>query len=211
MHDMPTNDRQLSVSDIGQLENADEVARFFAGLGYTIDDRIAIPDYSAIGLGSEDLRQQIHKIELIGRDPEDGDIVIYLLEVRSITARLRHEIARRFRDRPESALLVLTTDYEELEFVLLDRTVSRGPARGLGLKQTVRPIPLTVNRRHPNTIAQRVLKRFTFTEADSAYQWEKLRSAFKQAETSEEYFINRALFSDYYLNERLRDPKLTAD
>jgi hypothetical protein len=29
------------------------------------------------------------------------------------------------------------------------------------------------------------------------------------AEWSEEYFNNRALFSDYYLNERLPDPKIT--
>ena len=36
--------------------------------------------------------------ELIGTDPEDGDINIYLLEVRSVTAKLRNDIARRFRD-----------------------------------------------------------------------------------------------------------------
>ena len=55
----------------------------------------------------------------------------------------------------------------------------------------------------------RVLKRFTFTEGDSAYQWEKLRSAFTLAEWTEPDFNNRALFSDYYLKERLTDPALT--
>ena len=210
-NDMLINDLQLNSSDIGQLESADEVARFFAKLGYNIDGRIALPDYGAIGLGSEDLRQQIHKIELIGRDPEDGDIIIYLLEVRSITAKLRNEIARRFRDRPENVLLVVTTQYEELEFVLLDRSISRGGGRGLGLKQTVRPIPLTVNRRNPEPIALRVLKRFTFTEADAAYQWEKLRSAYMLAEWSAQYFNNRALFSDYYLQQRLTDARLTPE
>jgi hypothetical protein len=58
-------------------------------------------------------------------------------------------------------------------------------------------------------VALRVLKRFTFTEEDAAYQWEKLRSAYMLAEWSEEYFNNRALFSDYYLKERLTDPKIT--
>jgi hypothetical protein len=66
-------------------------------------------------MGSEDMRQHLNKIELIGKDPVDGDIDIYLFEVRSVTARLRNDIARRFRERPEKALLVLTQDYEELE------------------------------------------------------------------------------------------------
>jgi hypothetical protein len=56
-----------------------------------------------------------------------------------------------------------------------------------------------------------VLKHFTFTEEDAAYQWEKLRSAYMLAEWSEEYFNNRALFSDYYLRERLTDPKITPE
>jgi TaqI-like C-terminal specificity domain len=56
-----------------------------------------------------------------------------------------------------------------------------------------------------------VLKRFTFTEEDADYQWEKLRSAYMLAEWSEEYFNNRALFSDYYLKERLTDPKITPE
>ena len=146
LNDMPVNDLQLTVSDIRQIESADEIAHFFAKLGYDVDSRLNIPDYTVLGLGSADLRQQIHKIELIGHDPEDGDITIYLLEVRSVTARLRNDIARRFRGRPESALLVLTKDYEQLEFVLLERTVSRSQNRGQALKQTIRPIPLTVNR-----------------------------------------------------------------
>src|SRR5207249_1528977 len=61
----------------------------------------------------------------------------------------------------------------------------------------------------PDPIALRVLKRFTFTEEDAAYQWEKLRSAYMLAQWSEAYFNNRALFSDYYLQERLTDPKIT--
>jgi hypothetical protein len=56
-----------------------------------------------------------------------------------------------------------------------------------------------------------VLKRFTFPEEDAAYQWEKLRSSYMLAECSEEDFNNRALFSDYYLRERLTDPKITPE
>ena len=47
------------------------------------------------------MRQHIHKIELIGKGPIDRDISIYLFAVRSVTAKLRNDIARRFRERPE--------------------------------------------------------------------------------------------------------------
>ena len=208
-NEMRVNDEQLDASDIRRLESVDEITHFFAKLRYDVDERTNIPDYAALGMGSEDIRQHIHKIELIGKDPEDGDISIYLFEVRSVTAKLRNDIARRFRERPENALLVLTKDYEALEFVMLERVLSRSQSRRAALKQAIRPIPLMVNRLHPNPVALRVLKRFTFTEEDAVYQWEKLRSAYMLAEWSEEYFNNRALFSDYYLKERLTGPKIT--
>jgi len=56
-----------------------------------------------MGMSGEDIYQYIEKIELIGKDPADGDIVIYLFEVRSVTAKLRNDTARRFHERPENA------------------------------------------------------------------------------------------------------------
>jgi hypothetical protein len=211
LDEMRVNDEPLNTGDIRQLENADEIAHFFAKLRYDVDQRTNIPDYGALGLGSADMRQHIHKIELIGRDPIDQDISIYLFEVRSVTAKLRNDIARRFRERSEKALLVLTQDYEEIEFVLLERLLSESQSRRTALKQVIRPIPLMVNRLHPDAVPLRVLKRFTFTEEDADYQWEKLRSAYMLAEWSEEYFNNRALFSDYYLKKRLTDPQITPE
>ncbi|MCI0577975.1 MAG: Eco57I restriction-modification methylase domain-containing protein [Chloroflexi bacterium] len=203
-----TNDIQLTAADLGQLENADQIVHFFARLGYDVD-RAAALDHAALGLDSEELRQQIRRIRLVGADPVDGEIAIYLLEVRSVTVQLRQAIARRFRERPESALLVLTTDYETLDFVLLEKEREKSKSRGRPFRLVIRPRPLTVDRRRPRPVALRVLQRFTFTEADGVYQWDKLRSAYTLAEWSEPYFNNRALFSDYYLKERLADPKLT--
>jgi hypothetical protein len=120
LDEMRDNDMQLNASDIRQLENADEVTHFFAKLRYDVEQRTNIPDYGVLGMGSADMRQHIHKIELIGKDPIDRDISIYLLEVRSVTAKLRNDIARRFRERPENAILVLTNDYEELEEEMRD-------------------------------------------------------------------------------------------
>ena len=68
---------------------------------------------------------------------------------------------------------------------------------------SVRPRILTVNRRNPSQVQLRVLRRFTYTEPDADAQYDKLLSAYAVAEWSEPFFNNRALFSDYYLNERL--------
>jgi Alw26I/Eco31I/Esp3I family type II restriction m6 adenine DNA methyltransferase len=208
LDEMRVNDIELSAADIGALENADAVAHLFARLGYDVDERTTIPDIATLGLDSDDLRQQIFRLELLAVDPVDEEIKIYLFEVRSVTAKLRNDIARRFRERPENALLVLTVDYETLDFVMLLRENIRTKSRGRSLTQIIRPIPISINRRNPERIKLRVLKRFTFTQEDSAYQWETLRSAYMLAEWSAEYFNNRALFSDYYLKQRLADARL---
>jgi hypothetical protein len=174
--ELQTNDLQLTAGDIGQIENAGQVGGFFARLGYNVNGAVKL-DHAALGMDSADLRQQIKHIRRVGEDPVDGDIVIYLFETRSVTVALTQSIARRFRERPESALLVLTKDYETLDFVLVERDVvpSRSPTGAL--RQVLRPRTLTVSRRNPSDVELRVLKRFTFTEGDSAFQWEKLRSA----------------------------------
>jgi len=212
LDEMRVNDEQLNASDIRQLENADEIAHFFAKLRYNTDIRRPIPLDAVAYANTQDLKMQIHHHELIATDT-DEDIRIYLFEVRSVTAKLRNELARGFlKTNDTKVLLVLTADYEDIEFVYLERSDPQKTKRkGLSLKITIRPIPLTVKRLKPDSVALRVLKRFTFTEEDSDYQWEKLRSAYMLAEWSEEYFNNRALFSDYYLKERLTDPRITSE
>lgn len=211
LNNLRVNDEQLTFNDIRQLENADQIAHFFAKLGYDVDVRRTIPLETTTYATSPDLKVQVRRHELIATDSVDGDIRIYLFEVRSVTAKLRNELARGFsKTNDTKVLLVLTDDYEEFEFVYLERSAPQKTKRkGLNLKVLVRPIPLAINRLKRDQLALRVLKRFTFTEADSDYQWEKLRSAYMLAEWSEEYFNNRALFSDYYLKERLTDEQIT--
>ncbi|XSG77558.1 Eco57I restriction-modification methylase domain-containing protein [Herpetosiphon llansteffanensis] len=206
-----SNDVQLTRGDIRQLQHADALAGFLARLQYSIDLRTPIDDYAQIGLSSPDLRHEIRHVELLATDPHDQEIKIYLLEVRSLTAALRNAIARAFRDRPELALFILTKDYETFEFVLLLRELAQTAQRGTAIRQIVRPVPLTIKRTMVSDAELRVLKRFTMSEPDALYQWDKLRSAFVLAEWSEEYFNNRALFSDYYLKQRLTDPKLNSE
>jgi hypothetical protein len=84
LDDLRVDDEPLNASAVRQLENADEIAHFFAKLRDDVDERTNIPDYGVLGMGGEDMRQHIHKIELIGKDPVDGDISIYLFEVRAL-------------------------------------------------------------------------------------------------------------------------------
>lgn len=203
-----TNDLVLTAAHVGQLENADEVIRFFAQLRYDVDDAAEVP-HRSLGLEGDDARLDIKRIWRVGSDPDMGELVIYLMEVRSVTVALVQRIARRFRERSEQPLLVLTSDYETLDFVLIDRTAESSNQPGKPFKFVMRPRQVTVARRRPTPVNLRVLRRLTFTESDSGLQWEKLRAAFANAEWTEEFFNNRALFADHYLKTRLADAQIT--
>jgi hypothetical protein len=104
-------------------------------------------------------------------------------------------------------LLILTSEYERIDFVLLEKYLPiDGKSLSISERQVgIRPRVLTVERRKPDRVHLRVLRRFTWTESDPFAQYDKLLSAYSVADWSEEHFNNRALFSDYYLLERLRD------
>jgi Eco57I restriction-modification methylase len=209
------DDRDLKPSDILSLSDRDGVVGFFASLGYQVD-RPVVQTPQAIGITAETLQRQIRHIERVA-DHEHGTLQVYLVELRSVTQASLQGLARAFRNRAGQYLLVITSDYEELDFVLLERVLPEARDHGLGTRQVgVRPRTLTVNRRNPGPVELRVLRRFTFTEADAEAQYDKLLSAYNVADWSEKFFNNRALFSDYYLNDRLRslpewseDPKPT--
>ncbi|NWG76060.1 MAG: hypothetical protein HXY24_15915, partial [Rubrivivax sp.] len=137
----------------------------------------------------------------------EGLLQVYLFELDSVTVAATRALARAFRNRAGNYLLILTSDYDHIDFVLLEKYVPLGPApTAIGQKQVgVRPRPLTVERQKPERTHLRVLRRFTYTETDAIAQYEKLLSAYSVADWSEEHFNNRALFSDYYLMERLRE------
>ena len=200
-----TDDKNLSKSDIQTLATRDGVVAFFASLGYRTDARQA-QSTVAMGIAVDSLKKHIKHIERIavhddGAEPLD----FYLVELTSVTVAARQGFARALRNRVGNYVLVLTDDYERLDFVLLQRSLpmfTRIPM--MATKQVaVLPRVITVNRRDPTQVQLRVLRRFTYTEADADAQYDKLLSAYTVAEWSEPLFNNRALFSDYYLNERL--------
>jgi type I restriction-modification system DNA methylase subunit len=205
MKDVATQmiDIEIGPHDIQALNGPDAVAAFFARLGYNTDAR-TLQTANNLGITAEGTSRPIKKIDLIA--DQETLFQIYLFELTSVTISHTRALARTFRNRAGNYLLVLTSDYEHLDFVLLEKYLpgNQRDAVGIATKQvSIRPRILTVERRKPSRVHLRVLRRFTWTEFDPFAQYDKLLSAYAVADWSEEYFNNRALFSDYYLLERL--------
>lgn len=198
---MNTEDKDLKPSDIQLLTCPDGIAAFFASLGYNADDKSGArikQSPSALGITPDTVAKSIKHVERIA-DQENGTLQVYLFELTSVTVAAIRSISRAFKNRAGKYLLVLTSDYETIDFVLLERVLPGKADRGV----SIRPHIITVQRRKPELLELRVLRRFTYTESDADAQFDKLLSAYSVAEWSERLFNNRALFSDYYLLERL--------
>src|SRR5216684_8136872 len=211
---MLREDYDLTREDIQLLSNRDALTAFFAKLGYDTNARL-VQNSAAMGFSSDNLRPAITHIErLASQDARMFEV--YLFELKAVTVTITQAIVRGFRNRPGDYLLVLTDNYERLDFVLVE-CYSAGSARTQALSNStglltsapkqvgVRPRVLTVNRRKPDEVDLRVLRRFSYTGADTVAQYDKLLSAYDVADWSEPFFNNRALFSDYYLTTRLPD------
>ncbi len=193
-------DLELSAKDVSSLSSADAVAGFFTTLGYPTGVRQQLTP-SALGL-TGDTAQAVRAVELLAAD-EDGILRVVFARVRSITAKVRNELARKLGQTGSDHLIVLASDFDVLEFVLVDKRSRqhRGPA-GTGAPQII-PRTVSVNRKANTQLDRRMLRRLTWTGTDGLDQFEKLRSVFESATFASHYFQNRALFSDHYLHERL--------
>lgn len=195
-------DREIRADDIQTLSTPDGIVGFFSTLGYETSARIK-QSPANLGITTDTLIKEIRHIELIAN--QEGLLQVYLFELSSVTVANTQALTRIFRNRVGNYLLVLTSDYRRIDFVLFERLLPREQEEGIGSKQaSVRPRTLTIDRLKPSRIDTRVLGRFSYTESDPIAQYEKLQAAYI-AEWSEEFFNNRALFSDYFLLERLRD------
>ena len=198
------DDVQLTRQQIQSLSSADQLAAFFATLRYPEDTRLPMTA-EALQLNAA-LTNATRRVERL-TSVAGGALLVFLFELTSVTVAHTRALARVFRNRAGNFLLVLTDDYERIDFVLLQRQVPEPGSSRRGV--IVQSRTLSVDRRDPGRVAMRVLRRFTFTEykddgrRDPYAQWDKLNSSYTVAEWSEPLFNNRALFFDYYLNQRL--------
>ena len=182
------------------------MAAFFAALGYRTDSRQP-QSVSAMGIIAGALSRQIKHIERIAvhdNGAEPLDLVSDRADLGNRRGYSRDWLAA-LRNRAGNYLLVLTDDYERLDFVLLQRSlpgyagVAHGGASGVGTAS------------YPHGQPSELLLKSSFGSCAGSLtpsrtadaQYDKLLSAYAVAEWSEPLFNNRALFSDYYLNERL--------
>lgn len=203
-----TSDLDLTEKDIAGLGSVDAVASFFTKLGYDTSDR-AVLTPEAIGL-SGDSAKALKRVELLAEDSEQFLRVVFA-QPKSLTAKVRTDLARVLGKSTIDHILVLSPDFDSLEFVFLDkrRKESKGPA-GIERVQVV-PKTFSLDRRRPSRLDLRTLRRFTWTCRDALDQFDKLRSVFEAAAYTGEYFQNRGLFSDYFLRERLRNDRAWQD
>lgn len=203
-------DSDLTTTDIAALSTVDALSAFLTRLEFPTGVRREIPS-AGLSLTPE-LTAGIRGMHLLAQDPEES-LSVTFVQLRSLTAKARHELVRNLHQRGSSEnLLILTRDFEALEFVLIDK--ERGEKAGPNGVPVVRPIPrvFSVIRKAANPLDCRILRRLTWTGKDGFEQFEKLRSVFQAAHFSELYFQNRALFADHYLVERLKaDPVWAID
>ena len=195
------HDLELRAEDIQVLNDADGVAALFSRLGYDTNAR-TVQSPGNLGITADTLLRRIKKIELIADN--EGFFQVYLFQLVSVTVADARALATIFRNRAGNFLLVLTADFDRLDFVFVERIPVEGQTSTIGTPQPkVRPRTISVERRKPERVQLRVLRRFTWTETDAFAQYEKLLAAYSVAYWSEDHFNNRALFSDYFLKERL--------
>ena len=197
-----STDLDLEARQIAELSSPDAIAGFLANLGYQTDARTVLTP-EAVGLAGESANL-LKGIELLSEDAEQFLRVVFA-QPKSLTAKVRNDLVRVLGKSNVDHLLILASDFDTLEFVLLDKRKreSKGPVAVERIQLV--PKVISVNRRNPTRLDLRILRRFTWSCRDGLEQFDKLRTVFDAAAYTGEYFQNRGLFADHYLRERLRE------
>jgi hypothetical protein len=184
-------DLDLTTGQIAELASADALAAWFSKLGYPTDSRAELTPES-IGLAG-DSAAAIRKIELLSEDSEQLLRVVFA-QPRALTAKARNDLVRALGKSPIDHLLVLSSNFDTLEFVFLARQkrIGRGPAATARIQ--VVPKVISVNRRAPTRLDQRILRRFTWTGRDGLEQFDKLGTVFDAAAAFFVGSIYRSIF-----------------
>src|SRR6266567_753648 len=132
------DDVPLNYDDVQQLSSRKDVAAFFSTLRYNTDERVE-QTTAAMGFTSEHLRSAIKYIERVAFNEDFESFSVYLFELHRLTVAIRNDIVRGFRNRPGNYLLVLTDDYERLDFVLVERYTA-GSARTQAITNSIGPL-----------------------------------------------------------------------
>ena len=194
-------DVELIAEDVAGLTSPDAIAALIQRLGYDTAKRAALTP-EAIGLTDGD--KVFQRIELLSEDAE-GFLRVVFAQVRSITAKARNDLVRALGRFSHDHLIILTSDFHVLEFVLIDKVKRHRIVPGA--VSAYKPVPkvYSIIRKAPTGLDLRILRRLTFTQRDALDQFDKLRTVFEAAAYTGRYYQNRALFADHYLDTRLHE------
>ncbi|MBX3364028.1 MAG: Eco57I restriction-modification methylase domain-containing protein [Phycisphaeraceae bacterium] len=196
-----TLDLDIQLDQVGRLTSADAIAAFLHELGYPTGKRRGL---APAGLSLGETERAVTHAEVISED-EDGFLRVVFARLRSVTAKARADLVRAFaRDAVTDHILILTSDFDTLEFVLIDKEQRQRRGVRREVATVARSRVFVVPRRWPHQ-SLRILRRLTYTMDDGLRQFDKLRSVFDAAHFSGTYFTNRALFADHYLETRLKE------
>lgn len=202
-----TLDLDLKTEQIAQLTSADAIAAFLHDLGYPTGKRRTL---APKGLNLGDTERAVTHAEIVSED-DDGFLRVVYVSLKSVTAKARADLVRSFgKDAVADHLLILTSDFDTLEFVLIDKEQRQRRGVQSGVATVPRPRVFVVPRRWSQH-SLRIVRRLTYTMDDGLRQFDKLRSVFDAAHFSGAHFTNRALFADHYLETRLRDDSAWRD
>src|SRR5512139_3819386 len=113
---MLPHDFDLTAAHLQALSSREAIVALFAQLGYNTEARLK---QTSAALGFSDvLAHEVTHVERIA-DHEHGELQVYLLEMKHVTVALTQALARSLRNRAGNFLLVLTADYERIDFVLM--------------------------------------------------------------------------------------------
>jgi hypothetical protein len=153
-------DLDLTAKEVTDLASPDTITAFLTELGHDTADRTALSP-EAVGLSGESAGA-IKKIELLSEDPEQFLRVVFA-QPKSLTAKVRNDLVRILGKSNVDHMLVLASDFENLEFDFLDKRKKeqKGPVAG----ERIHVVPKTINvsRRNPTRLDLRTMRRFTWT------------------------------------------------
>lgn len=128
-------DLNLTPKDIAGLVSADALAAFFQGLGYETSRRSTLTA-QATGLAG-DAAAQIKSIEVLCEDPE-GFLRVVFVQLKSLTAKSRNDLARVLGKANVDHLLVFTSNYDTLGSCcsINAATSAAAPARAIACRSS---------------------------------------------------------------------------
>jgi len=121
-------DKEVTRQQIQSLNDLEAITAFFACLGYDTNSRIQ-QGPANLEITSETIQRQIKRIERIA--DQQGLLSVYLVEMTSVTVAGIQGIIRPLRNRAGQYLFVLTSDYEQIDFVLMQSITPGGEGTGI--------------------------------------------------------------------------------